>query len=59
MTTPALSVTAGDKVTCRALATFFGKRRGAHISFATVEPLLPTLTRNRLGLLRAVTRDRQ
>lgn len=54
MKTVTLSVAAREAVTQRALNAFSGKRRGAHISFASADLLWKVLTAKRWELLKAV-----
>jgi len=55
MKTVTLSVATRDAVTRRALDAFSGKRRGAHISFASADLLWKVLTAKRWELLKAMT----
>jgi predicted transcriptional regulator len=55
MKTVTLSVTSRHAVTQRALDAFSGKRRGAHISFASADLLWKVLTAKRWELLKAMT----
>jgi predicted transcriptional regulator len=54
MKTVTLSVASRDDVTRRALAAFKGKK-GAHISFSSVELLWQTLTKKRWEVLKVMT----
>ena len=54
MRTVTLSVAAREGVTRRALDAFSGKRRGAHISFASADLLWKVLTAKRWELLKAI-----
>lgn len=54
MRTVTLSVTTREGVTQRALDAFSGKRRGAHISFASANLLWKVLTAKRWELLKAI-----
>ena len=54
MKTVTLSVAARDSVTRRALDAFSGKRRGAHISFASADLVWKVLTAKRWELLKAM-----
>ena len=54
MKTVTLSVAARGRVTRRALDALSGKRRGAHISFATVDLLWKVLTAKRWALLKTM-----
>ncbi len=54
MSTVTLSVAARERVTRRALDAFSGKRRGAHISFASADLLWKVLTAKRWELLKAM-----
>ena len=54
MRTVTLSVTTREGVTRRALDAFSGKRRGAHISFASADLLWEVLTAKRWELLKAM-----
>ena len=56
MKTVTLSVAGREAVTRRALDAFSGKRRGAHISFASADLLWKVLTATRWELLKAMTR---
>ena len=53
--TVTLSVATRGAVTRRALDAFSGKRRGAHISFASADLLWKVLTAKRWELLKAMT----
>jgi predicted transcriptional regulator len=55
MKTVTLSLAARETVTRRALDAFSGKRRGAHISFASADLLWKLLTAKRWELLKAMT----
>lgn len=55
MRTVTLTVAKREAVTRRALEAFSGKRRGAHISFASADLLWKVLTAKRWGLLKAMT----
>ncbi len=55
MKTVTLSLATRDTVTRRALDAFSGKRRGAHISFASADLLWKVLTAKRWELLKAMT----
>ncbi len=55
MKTVTLSVAARENVTRRAIEAFSGKRRGAHISFASADLLWKVLTAKRWELLKAMT----
>ncbi|MDQ5849299.1 MAG: transcriptional regulator [Pseudomonadota bacterium] len=55
MKTVTLSLAKRDTVTRRALDAFSGKRRGAHISFASADLLWKVLTAKRWELLKAMT----
>lgn len=55
MKTVTLSVANRQAVKQRALDAFSGKRRGAHISFASAEVLWKVLTAKRWELLKAMT----
>ena len=55
MKTVTLSVVTREAVTRRALDAFSGKRRGAHISFASADLLWKVLTAKRWELLKAMT----
>ena len=55
MKTVTLSVATRDAVTRRPLDAFSGKRRGAHISFASADLLWKVLTAKRWELLKAMT----
>lgn len=55
MKTVTLSVANREAVTRRALEAFSGKRRGAHISFASADLLWKVLTAKRWELLKAMT----
>lgn len=50
-----VSVASREDVTARALAAFRGEAQGARISFASVDLLWRTLTKERWGLLQAMT----
>jgi len=54
MKTVTLSVAARESVTRRALDAFSGKRRGAHISFASADLVWKVLTAKRWELLKAM-----
>ena len=54
MRTVTLSVDTREGVTRRALEAFSGKRRGAHISFASADLVWKVLTAKRWELLRAM-----
>jgi predicted transcriptional regulator len=54
MKTVTLSVATRDSVTRRALDAFSGKRRGAHISFASADLVWKVLTAKRWELLKAM-----
>lgn len=54
MRTVTLSVATREGVTRRALDAFSGKRRGAHISFASADLLWKVLTAKRWELLKAI-----
>ena len=54
MKTVTLSVATRDSVTRRALDAFSGKRRGAHISFASADLVWKVLTAKRWELLQAM-----
>ena len=54
MKTVTLSVATREAVTRRALSAFSGKRRGAHISFASADLLWKVLTAKRWELLKAI-----
>lgn len=54
MKTVTLSLAAREGVTRRALDAFSGKRRGAHISFASADLLWKVLTAKRWELLKAM-----
>jgi predicted transcriptional regulator len=55
MKTVTLSVASRQAVKQRALDAFAGKRRGAHISFASADLLWKVLTAKRWELLKAMT----
>ena len=55
MKTVTLSLAAGEAVSRRALDAFSGKRRGAHISFASADLLWKVLSAKRWELLKAMT----
>jgi predicted transcriptional regulator len=55
MRTVTLSLATRETVTRRAFDAFSGKRRGAHISFASTDLLWKVLTAKRWELLRAMT----
>src|SRR5438046_10370589 len=55
MKTVTLSVARRETVTRRGLDAFSGKRRGAHISFASADLLWKVLTAKRWELLKAMT----
>ena len=55
MTAVTLSVASREDVSRRALAAFRGEIQSAHISFASVDLLWETLTRNRREILQAMT----
>ena len=55
MKTVTLSLATRETVTRRALDAFSGKRRGAHISFASADLLWKVLTAKRWELLKAMT----
>ena len=55
MKTVTLSLAKRETVTRRALDAFSGKRRGAHISFASADLLWKVLTAKRWELLKAIT----
>jgi predicted transcriptional regulator len=55
MKTATLSLATRETVTRRALDAFSGKRRGAHISFASADLLWKVLTAKRWELLKAMT----
>ncbi len=55
MKTVTLSLAKRKAVTRRALDAFSGKRRGAHISFASADLLWKVLTAKRWELLKAMT----
>jgi predicted transcriptional regulator len=55
MKTVTLSLAKRETVTRRALDAFSGKRRGAHISFASTDLLWKVLTAKRWELLKAMT----
>ena len=55
MKTVTLSVATREALTRRALDAFSGKRRGAHISFASADLLWKVLTAKRWELLKAMT----
>lgn len=55
MKTVTLSLTTRESVTRRALDAFAGKRRGAHISFASADLLWKVLTAKRWELLKVMT----
>jgi predicted transcriptional regulator len=55
MKTVTLSVASRQAVKQRAIDTFAGKRRGAHISFASAELLWKVLTAKRWELLKTMT----
>ncbi len=55
MKTVTLSLAKRETVTRRALDAFSGKRRGAHISFASADLLWKVLTAKRWELLKAMT----
>lgn len=55
MKTVTLSLAKRETVTRRALDGFSGKRRGAHISFASADLLWKVLTAKRWELLKAMT----
>jgi predicted transcriptional regulator len=55
MRTVTLSIANRQAVKQRALEAFSGKRRGAHISFASADLLWKVLTAKRWGLLKAMT----
>jgi predicted transcriptional regulator len=54
MKTVTLSVATRESVTRRALDAFSGKRRGAHISFASADLVWKVLTAKRWELLKAM-----
>jgi predicted transcriptional regulator len=54
MKTVTLSVATRESVTRRALEAFSGKRRGAHISFASADLVWKVLTAKRWELLQAM-----
>ena len=55
MRTVTLSVASREAVRRRSLEAFSGKRRGAHISFASADLLWKVLTAKRWELLKAMT----
>lgn len=55
MRTVTLSLSSRGTVTRRALDAFAGKRRGAHVSFASADLLWKVLTAKRWELIRAMT----
>ena len=55
MKTVTLSLATREVVTRRSLDAFAGKRRGAHISFASADLLWKVLTTKRWELLKAMT----
>jgi len=55
MKTVTLSLATRETVTRHALDAFSGKRRGAHISFASADLLWKVLTAKRWDLLKAMT----
>ena len=55
MRTVTLSIASRQAVTRRALQALSGRKRGAHISFASTDLLWKVLTAKRWDLLRAMT----